>query len=218
MTRRYVPLLLTLSLVWGASYLFIKEAVQDIPPATTMLLRLLVASLLLHAFLFATRGRGVLGELRAAWRPGLVLGVIMCALPFTLIAWGELHIDSGVAAIANSSVPIFNAVLAVWLLPSERVNGTRLAGVLLGLVGVGVLAGLDPGGDSLALWGTLAVIAASISYAVAGLYGQKRVGSISGPVLAASSTLFGALVLIPFAVADPPAAAPGWKAIASWPL
>ena len=91
-------------------------------------------------------------ELRAAWRAGLVLGVINGALPFTLIAWGEQHIASGVAAIGNSAVPIFNAALAVWLLPSERVNGTRLAGLLLGLAGVGVLAGLNPGGgDSLAL-------------------------------------------------------------------
>ena len=195
LTRRYVPLLLTLSLIWGASYLFIKEAVQDIPPATTMFIRLLVASLLLHAFLYVTRGRSVTAELRAAWRPGLVLGVVNGALPFTLIAWGEQHIASGVAAIGNSAVPIFNAALAVWLLPSERVSGTRLFGLLLGLAGVGVLAGLNPGGgDSLALIGTLAVIGSSVSYAVAGLYGQKRVASVSGPVLAASSTMFGALV------------------------
>jgi drug/metabolite transporter (DMT)-like permease len=214
-TRRYLPLLLTLSLVWGASYLFIKEAVADIPPATTMLLRLLVASILLHGFLYATRGRRVTAELRAAWKPGLILGVINGALPFTLIAWGEQHIDSGVAAIGNSSVPIFNAALAVWLLPSERVNGTRLGGLLVGLVGVGILTGLSPGGDSLALYGTLAVVGSSVSYAFSGLYAQRRVASISGPVLAASSTLFGALVLIPFAAIDLPTGAPGWKAVGS---
>src|SRR3954468_11835740 len=215
MSRRYVPLLLTLSLVWGASYLFIKEAGADFPPASMMLLRLLVASVILHGFLLATRGRRVTAELRAAWKPGLVLGVINGALPFTLIAWGEHHIDSGVAAIGNSSVPIFNAALAVWLLPSERVGGTRLAGLLVGLVGVGVLTGINPGGDSLALYGTLAVVGSSISYAVAGLYAQRRVASISGPVLAASSTLFGALVLVPFAAIDPPTGSPGLKSLGS---
>jgi drug/metabolite transporter (DMT)-like permease len=214
-TRRYVPLLLVLSLIWGASYLFIKVAVEDIPPATTMLLRLFVASVLLHGFLLATRGRAVVPELRAAWKPGLLLGIVNGALPFTLIAWGETHIDSGVAAIGNSAVPIFNAGLAVWLLPSERVSGARLGGLLVGLVGVGILAGVNPGGDSLALYGTLAVVGSSVSYAVAGLYAQRRVASISGPVLAASSTLFGALVLIPFAAIDLPTAAPGWKAIGS---
>jgi drug/metabolite transporter (DMT)-like permease len=112
-------------------------------------------------------------------------------------------------------VPIFNAALAVWLLPSERVNGTRLAGLLVGLVGVGVLAGFNPGGDSLALAGTLAVIGSSVSYAAAGLYAQRRVASISGPVLAASSTFFGALVLVPFAALNPPTGSPSEKAIAS---
>jgi drug/metabolite transporter (DMT)-like permease len=215
-TRRYVPLLVTLSLIWGASYLFIKEAVGDFSPATMMFLRLLVASLLLHAFLYATGGRAVTAQLRAAWRPGLVLGVINGALPFTLIAWGELHVASGVAAVGNSAVPIFNAGLAVWLLPSERVNGTRLAGLLLGLVGVGVLAGFDSnGGDSLALVGTLAVLGSSVSYAASGLFAQKRVARTTGPVLAASSTLFGALVLLPLAVVSPPTHAPGWKAVAS---
>jgi drug/metabolite transporter (DMT)-like permease len=87
---------------------------------------------------------------------------------------------------------------------------------LLGLLGVAVLAGLNPGdGDSLALVGTLAVIGSSVSYAVAGLYAQKRVARISGPVLAASSTLFGALVLLPLAAFTPPTHGPGWQSLSS---
>src|SRR5262249_51221218 len=158
------------------------------PPAAMMFIRVLVAGLLLAAFLFATKGRAVLAELRVAWKPGLVLGVINAALPFTLIAWGEKHIDSGVAAIGNSAGPILNAGLAVWLPPSERVNGMRLGGLLVGLVGVGVLTGLNPAdGDSMAVAGTLAVIGSSVSYAFAGLFAQKRVARASGPALATTS-------------------------------
>jgi drug/metabolite transporter (DMT)-like permease len=144
-----------------------------------------------------------------------LLGVINTAIPFGLIAWGELHIDSGVAAIANASVPIFNAVLAVRLLPSERVSGKRLAGILLGLVGVGVLAGVHPQGDSLAVVGTLAVVVASVSYALGGIYGQMRVSRISGPVLAASSTFWGAIALLPLVALDPPRRVPDLAAIGS---
>ena len=75
------------------------------------------------------------------------------AIPFTLIAWGEKHVDSGVAAIANSTVPIFVALLAIRFRPSERVTGMRLFGVLLGLVGVGVLTGLNPEGGWWAIAG-----------------------------------------------------------------
>ncbi|MFN2629355.1 MAG: DMT family transporter [Gaiellaceae bacterium] len=216
MTRSYWMLLLLLSAVWGASYLFIKEAVQEIAPATTMAIRLLVATVILHGFLFAARGvRRSVKELAAAWQPGLVLGVVNGAVPFTLIGWGERHVDSGVAAIANASVPIFNVLFAWNLLPRERVTGARLGGVLLGLVGVAILTGFHPRGDSLAVEGTLAVVLASASYALAGIYGQGRVASIPGPVLAASSTFFGFIVLVPVAAFQLPASMPGWKATVS---
>ncbi len=216
MSRSYWFLLLLLSSVWGASYLFIKLAVKEIAPATTMALRLVIATLILHGFLFATRGvRRSLTELAAAWRPGLVLGVVNAAVPFTLIGWGERHVDSGVAAIANASVPIFNVLLGWKLLPHERVTGTRLGGVVLGLIGVGVLTGIHPNGDSLAVVGTLAVVLASASYALGGIYGQVRVTRVAGPVLAASSTLFGSLVLVPIAAFELPSSVPGWKAVGS---
>jgi drug/metabolite transporter (DMT)-like permease len=216
MSRAYWPLLLFLSAIWGASYLFIKVAVRDFDPATAMFLRVLVASTILVGFLFATRGVGrSLAELRAAWLPGLVLGVLNAALPFTLIAWGEKHIDSGVAAIANASVPIFNALIVFFVFPHDRVAGSRLVGIALGLVGVGVLTGIHPEGDSLAVVATLAVVLASFSYASAGVYGQRRVTSVSGPVLATSSMIFATLVLLPLAALNVPTEAPGWKSVGS---
>jgi drug/metabolite transporter (DMT)-like permease len=205
-----------LALVWGASYLFIKVAVDEIEPTAMMFFRLVIAGALLVPFLLLRQGVGRgLGDLRRAWRPGLVLGVVNAAVPFTLIAWGEKHIDSGVAAIANATVPLFVVLLAIRFRPSERATGGRLAGVLLGLVGVAVLAGGQPEGDWWTVAGTLAVVVASLAYAVGGLYGQGAAAVSSAPVLATASMIGGALVLLPFAVLQLPDEVPGWRALAS---
>lgn len=216
MTRAYAPLLFTLAAIWGASYLFIKVGVRDFEPSFFIELRLLIGGGLLFALLAARQGtRKALADVRGAWRPGLVFGIINGALPFTLIAWGETHIDSGVAAIANASVPIFVAILATRFNPGERSSGLRLAGIIIGLVGVGVLAGVDPTGGVWGVIGTLAVVLASFSYACGGLYGQKAVGHQPGPVLATASLVYGALVLLPLAIVQHPDHAPDWKPVAS---
>ena len=150
----------------------------------------------------------------AAWRPGLLLGVLNAAVPFTLIAWGETHIDSSVAAVANSSVPIFVALLAIWFAPAERSTGLRLVGILLGLVGVSILAGVRPAGGWHGVLGTTVIVLASVLYAASNLYAGKRM-SVGGPVLAASSMTVALLVLLPFALLSLPAHAPGWKSVGS---
>jgi drug/metabolite transporter (DMT)-like permease len=216
MTRSYGPLLLLLAAIWGASYLFIKVGVRDFEPTVLMTLRLLIAGVLLLGFLAAREGpREALVQVGDAWREGLVFGVINGALPFTLIAWGETHVDSGVAAIANASVPIFVAILAIKFKPSERSSGLKLAGIFFGLVGVGVLAGANPDGGWWSVAGTLAVVVASLSYAAGGMYGQHALGRVRGPVVAAASMLYGGLVLLPFGLAQLPDHAPGWKSVGS---
>jgi drug/metabolite transporter (DMT)-like permease len=216
MTRSYGALLFTLAAIWGASYLFIKVGVRDFEPTVLMTLRLLIGGVLLLGFLVAREGgRAALVQVRGAWREGLVFGTINGALPFTLIAWGETHIDSGVAAIANASVPIFVALLAIKFNQGERSSGLKLAGILIGLVGVGVLAGVNPAGGGWAVLGTLAVVLASFSYAGGGLYGQHAIGRARGPVLATASMIYGGLVLLPFGLLQLPDHAPGWKPVAS---
>ena len=216
MTRGYLPLLLTLAFVWGASYLFIKVAVDEIEPTTMMAVRCVVAAALLVPFVLWHAGSAAgWRELRAAWRPGLVLGLTNAAIPFTLIAWGEKHIDSGVAAVANATVPIFVTLLAIRFRPSERATGARMAGILVGLVGVAVLAGAAPDVGWWPVAGILAVVLASVSYAASGLYGQGRVEAVSGPALAAASMAGGAMILLPFGVAQAPSEMPGWEALAS---
>ena len=214
--RGYWPALLFLSALWGASYLFIKVAVEEIEPAAMIELRLLLAGAVLLGFLlWRLGGKRALAELRRTGWPGVVLGVLNGAIPFTLIAWGEKHIDSGVAAIANSTVPIFVVLLALRFRPSERATGVRLVGIFVGLAGVAVLAGLDPEGGWWAVAGTMAVVVASLSYAAANLYTQHHFSDVSPLVTATAAILSGALVLLPLALFPIPDEVPSAKALGS---
>src|SRR3970282_1577160 len=124
--RGYCPLLFLLAAIWGASYLFIKVAGEDIEPAPMMATRTLVAGAILAGYLMLTLGRSrALDELRRSWRPALVLGAVNAAIPFWLVAWGEKHVDSSVAGIAQSTVPIFTFPLAWPVLPGDHVRGSR---------------------------------------------------------------------------------------------
>src|SRR4051794_7718181 len=196
--------------------MFIKVAGRAFEPAAMMMLRLALAALLLLVVLAVQRGwHTTLDEMRALGWEGFALGIANGAIPFTLIAWGERHIDSGVAAIANASMPIFVVLLAIRWQPSERVHGLRLVGFLVGLLGVGVLAGVHPEGGWWGVAGTLAVVVASVSYAVGSLWGQRLIHRTSGLVLSASSMLGGLLVLIPLGLWQLPGELPGWKASGS---
>jgi len=210
-SRRYAFLLLALGAIWGSSYLFIKVGVRDLSPAVLIEIRLACAGPILLAF--AVRRYGF-AAVRRAWREGIVLGVLNAAVPFTLIAWGETYVDSGVAAVANASVPIFLAILAFWFVPSERSTGLRAVGVVVGIAGVAVLAGVHPEGGWNGAIGTGAIVLASISYAAANLYAGRRM-SAGGPVLAAASMVVAFVLLAPLALASLPSHSPGWNSVGS---
>ena len=133
------------------------------------------------------------------------------AIPFTLIAWGERHIDSGVAAIANSGVPIFVVLLAIPFMPGERVSRGRWAGLALGLVGVGV----HPDGGWIAVAAASACVLAAVCYATATLWGQHLVAGLPGPLLALTATLGASAALLPLGLAQAPHELPGWKPLGS---
>jgi drug/metabolite transporter (DMT)-like permease len=213
--NRYWSLLVVLAATWGASYLFIKVAVEDIEPAPMMCARALIAAAVLLPYLLLTTGARPTAEaLRGSWREAIALGAINAAIPFWLIAWGEKHIDSSVAGIAQATVPLFSFVLGLRFLPHERVSRARWAGVAIGIVGVAVLAGFDPQKSWWAVAGTLAVVLSSFSYASAGIYGQLRVRDIPGPVLAAGSMLAAGLLLVPVSLFQLPDHAPDVEAVA----
>ncbi|HET9215044.1 MAG TPA: DMT family transporter [Gaiellaceae bacterium] len=216
MLRGYVPLLAIVAAIWGASYLFIKVAVDEVEPTAMMFFRLVLASAVLVPLIVWRLGRrDAVAQVRGTGWNAFGVGLLNAALPFTLIAWGEKHIDSGIAAIANASVPIFVVLLALRFNPSERVGGIRLAGILVGLLGVGVLTGLHPEGGWLAVAGTLAVVAASLSYAGANHFVQHHYSRTSPLVTATVSSLTGAVILLPFALFQLPGELPSWEAIGS---
>jgi drug/metabolite transporter (DMT)-like permease len=211
-SRSYWIYIALLAAFWGASYMFIKVAGRAFSPAAMILFRLLVAGSLLLVLLAVQRGlRPTLAEMRRLGWEGFALGVVNGAIPFTLIAWGEKHIDSGVAAIANASMPIFVVLLAIRWKPSERVHGWRLVGFLIGLAGVGVLAGIHPKGGWWGVAGTMAVVVASVSYAVGSLWGQRLIAHTSGLVLSTTTMIGGLVALFPIAIWQMPSHVPGWK-------
>ena len=141
--HRYWTLILLLGAVWGASYLFIKVAVEGgLEPAPLMCVPTAIAVVVLVAYLVRTMGAGrAVTEFRASWRRWVVMGVIANALPFWLVGWGEKHGDSGVVAIAQSTVPLSTLLLGLRFPPHEPVSRGQVAGLGLGLAGVALGSG-----------------------------------------------------------------------------
>lgn len=200
--RGYI-VLFALALIWGASFLFIKVGVEQMPPATLVVLRLAFSLLTLLAII-AARPELAKGW-RRYWRLGVVVGVVNNVIPFLLITWGEVSIASGVASILNATTPLFTVLLANWWPDSARESLTRrrAAGVVLGFLGVAVLIGpsiLHVTGSTARIAGELAVLVAAASYGVGTLLSRRFGGSapLVGPLTMQGSAL---ILTIPVAVA-----------------
>jgi drug/metabolite transporter (DMT)-like permease len=213
MTRRYLPMLVLLALVWGSSFMFIKVAVRDLDPATLVLGRLGVAALTLGVVVPLVLGRKkTLAELRAHWPWLAVVGLLNTAVPFWLLSWGETRVDSGLASIIQASVPIFNVLLAFAFFHEQRVTGRRLVGVAVGFVGVALLVGAQPQAKIL---GALAVVGMATCYAAGGLLAKHHLSEVRPQAVALGTTVVAAVVMLPSGVAFAPDHVPGWKPLAS---
>ena len=207
-SRRSWLLLLLLASFWGASYLFIKLALEDLSPPMIVFVRTGLAAALLLAI--AAR-LGALGGIRERLRPIAVLALVQVAGPFLLIAAGEEHVSSSLAGILVASAPIFTALLAVWVDHEERSHGLSLAGVALGMAGVALLLGLDTGGGAAALAGGLMVVLASLGYAIGGLYLKRRLSGVAPIGVGGAAMAVSALATAPFAAATLPDSLPGGR-------
>jgi drug/metabolite transporter (DMT)-like permease len=168
-------LFVLLGFLWGSSYLFIKIGVDaGLQPFTLVALRLLIGFTLL-AIVVAV-AREPLPRSARTYGHLLVMGVFSVALPFSLITYAEQSTDSSLAAILNASVPLFVILIAAAALADEQITPPRVAGLLIGFVGVGILVGFDPGvvaGTDLVA--ALALIGSSVSYATGAVYARRYV-------------------------------------------
>ena len=189
--------LLALATIWGSSFLFIKVALGEMTPLQIVTGRLVLGAAVLWGLL-APRGRSSMAAV-AEWRPLLVMAVIANVVPFALITWGEQAISSGLAAVLNATTPLFTAGLAAALIPQEKMNGLRVAGIVIGFAGVAVIVGAEPEASEIA--GQLAVVVASLSYAVGFVYARRRItGREHSPLeLSAVQLSLAAAVILPFA-------------------
>ena len=190
-----LALLGILATLWGASYTFIKIGVETIPPVTLIAARTLIAGFIL---LLVMHLRGIaLPKDRGLWLGFLVQACLNSVVPFTLIAWGEKTVDAGLATILNSTSPIFTFLLV----RHEAVTARKLFGVVAGITGICLIVGLEAlGGFGDALLAQLAIVAATVCYAGAAIFG-RRFKTLDPSVPAAGSMLCGTAILIPASLA-----------------
>ena len=190
-----LALLAVLATLWGASYTFIKIGVETIPPITFIAARTIIAGVLL---LVIMRARGIRMPMeRGLWQRFLVQACLNSVIPFTLIAWAERVVDAGLATILNSTSPIFTFLLAAAILQHEAVTARKVLGVIAGLAGICLIVGIEAlGGLGHALIAQLAIVAATVCYAGAAIFGRSFKGLVP-MVPATGSMLCGAALLIP---------------------
>ncbi|MFN8131726.1 MAG: DMT family transporter [Solirubrobacteraceae bacterium] len=202
-----------MSVLFGIPYLFVKVAVDGgVPPALVAWGRVALAAVVL----LALAGRaGTLRSLRGRWRWLAAYTVVEIAVPFPMIAFGEQHVSSSLAAIVIASVPLIIAVLAVRFDHAERPNRLRLTGLLIGFSGVVVLVGIDVAGQPDELLGTAAILVAAVGYAIGPLILKHRLLDLDQVATMGASLGLATVFLTPLAILTAPSATPSGDALVS---
>ena len=193
-------ILFLLGAIWGASYLFIKIGGEQIPPVTLVAMRVTLAWLALGIFAVIRREK-LPPRNSPVWKWLAVMGVLNSVIPYTLITWGETHISSGLAAILVGAMPIFVVILAHWMTHDEKMTPLKVAGILVGFVGVVILFVPDLiEGVQLSLVGGLAVVGAAVSYALATIYARRHLKGVSHVTAALGQFVSASVVLVPLSL------------------
>ncbi len=196
-TRAWLEMTL-LAALWGASFVSIRIALDEVGPLTAVAHRTLWAMLALWAAVWVMRLP--LPRDAATWRGFLVMGLLNNVIPFGLMAWGQLHIPSGLTSILNAATAIFGVLTAALFFADERITPRKALGVALGFAGVATAIGLE---NLLAFDITslaqLAVIGGTLSYALASVWARKRLGGQPPQVAAAGMVSGATLIILPLA-------------------
>ncbi|MFV0512408.1 MAG: DMT family transporter [Jhaorihella sp.] len=191
--------LLLLGLIWGASFLSIRVALDEVPVATTVLHRTFWAMLVLWVAVVAMR-LPVPRDARI-WGAFLVMGLLNNVIPFGLMAWGQLHIETGLTSILNAATAVFGVLVAAMVFSDERLTLRRGIGVTLGFAGVAFAIGLDNFASfDLRSTAQLAVLAGTLSYACAAAWARARLGGLAPQVAAAGMLTGSTLIMLPVAL------------------
>ncbi len=190
MNAREWGLLVLISVIWGLSFFFIEIALRDLGPFTLVFYRIGIAAVIVTTLLYIS-GKSLPFDGKS-WRNYFILGTFNNFVPFSLISWGQIYIDSGLASILNATTPMFVVVMAHFLTHDEHMTGNRIVGVLLGIVGVSLLVGPQAlYGLSSNTLGQFAILGAAISYSYGGIYARRLndmpvMVAVTGTLLAAT--------------------------------
>ncbi len=198
MNTRAWLLLVTLSILWGGSFFFTEIALTQLGPFTIVFLRVSLAAAALMVYLRVS-GQNLPADGGSRFAL-LAMGGLNNAIPFSLIAWGQVYLDSGVTSILNASTPLFTVLLAHFLTRDERLTSKKNAGVCIGIAGVAILIGPNAVaglGDD--LFAQLAILGAAFSYAIASIYG-RRLRGLPAPVAATGMLVGSSVLLLPLAL------------------
>lgn len=188
-----------LSLIWGGSFLSIRITLDEIPFVTSVAYRVGFAALALWAVIL-WRGVAVPRDPKL-WGAFLVMGLLNNVLPFSLMAWGQLHIETGLTSILNAATAVFGVLVAALVFADERLTLNRGVGVALGFLGVATAIGLHNFQHfDLRSLAQLAVIAGTVSYAFAGAWARLRLRGLAPEVAAAGMLTASSLVMVPVAL------------------
>ncbi len=193
-------LLAALVVLWGSNFMFVKLGVATVPPATLVASRLVIGAAILVA---VVRARGhTFPPLGRAWVPYAVLAVLGNSLPFWLITWGQQFIDSALAGILMAIMPLATLVLAHAWVAGEQMTRNRVAGFLLGFVGIVVLMGpaalVGLGGLPIGILAQLAVLSGALCYAAQSVVARV---TLKGDVMVASAAIIAIAAIISLPVA-----------------
>jgi drug/metabolite transporter (DMT)-like permease len=199
-TRTDWILLLTLGVMWGTSYGFIKLGVETLTPFTLIASRLLIGFALLATVVVVARES--LPRNRSTYLHLLVMAVINIVIPFTLITWAEQSVASAIAAILNGAVPLLVIVLAALVFPDEPITLGRLVGVIVGYVGVLVLVapGLAGALNGSEVTGEVALLGSTVSYAVGAVYARRNIKGLRPMIPAVFQVGFAFLIVATLAL------------------